>query len=768
MPLVIVESVVKISKISKILGPDFEVMSSYGHIMDLSKKGGMGIDFDNWDVTYDVSPSKKDVVKDLKAAGKRHDEIYIATDDDPEGHCIAHNLRSILQKKKGGPDIYRSIFKTITKGDILKGIKSPIPFDEKAYDSQKVRRMIDRIVGFKVSPILWSRGLRGASAGRVQTCALKLIIDRELSIRSFVPDEYWSIKADTDEGFIADFYGINGKKYIPKNEKEVLDITSDITGDLTVTGYKKKDRVRNPVAPYKTASMQRDVGTKLGWSSKRVMDTAQRIFGLGLISYHRTDSTRMEPGKIIDLRAMIKDKYGDEYLSESVNDYGQSDDSAHEGIRPTFEPTPSNLASEDLKLLNLIKNRFIASQMAPAVFEQAAIQMEHAGKTSKRYEFRVSGSVMKFDGFLKVYGGSSKDVALNPISKGQAVPINKMIKEQHFTKPTARFTEPTFVHHLDVINVGRPSTYAATIETLIKRRYIVRDKKALRGTEVGIMVCQYLEKNFNSLTSPEFTSDLIMKVEKIASGSSDLQPVMNEFYKGLSSDIDKASKDKSRDLFITDEACPNCKSEGRDSRLMKKMGADNVFYGCESWTRTNAICDYTHSLGPDGEIITRKALASNLPPCPNCEGQLESKTGRFGAWTACMDQLTCKFRASIDKDGNIVEKKKAVTTKHTCLNEGCNGKLLIRERRKDKGEFLGCSKYPKCKGAFSISEEDGSPIPKTKGKFKKGAKAVDTGKKCSEKGCDGTMLKRKSKTGGGFWAGCSNFRKGCKFTEKLS
>jgi DNA topoisomerase-1 len=745
MALIIVESPNKIPKIRKAVGPGYSVMASVGHIMDLSKKK-MGIDIPGFKPTYEVNSDKKKVVQALKDEAKKHDVIYIATDDDREGECIAYNLREVLPKR--GKTVERVIFKTITKADIQKGLNNPIGFRDDIFDAQQARRMTDRIVGFQVSPLMWTKGLRGTSAGRVQSAALKFVVDREKAIRSFVTEEYWTIVADTKTGFQADFWGVNSKKYVPKTKKQADAIVGDIKGDLTVSGYQKKSRSRAPVAPYMTSTLQKDAGTRFGWTSKRVMDVAQSIFSQGLITYHRTDSTRTEPSKIIDLRDRIDKKYGKKYLSTTINKYGSKAGAqdAHEGIRPTYEPTPMNLTSDDSKLLELVQNRFMASQMASAVFDQVAAKLEYAGK--KKYEFRVTGSVQTFDGFLKVYGSSTKDKVLPSMKKGQSIPVKKVTPSQHFTKPPGRYTEPAFTDKMEKEGIGRPATFAATIETLLRRKYVVRDKKALKATEIGIMVSDYLEKHFVSLTSPNFTSDMETELDKISQGKQKLVPVLQKFYDDLMKAIGLASKDKSKDLFKTDKDCPDCKNK---HKLIRKIGKFGVFMGCESYPE----CGYTVIIDEDGNMKETKVETGHA--CPDCSSKLIERDGKFGKWLGCSGYPVCKWTGKLDAAGNIATKAKAVATKHKCPN--CKDGMMTKRSGKF-GDFLGCNKYPNCKTVLNLDDKGNIVASKKTSKAK--APAKSTGRKCPKcKKSD--LVERNGKFG--IFIACSGFPK-CKHIEK--
>ena len=744
--LVIVESPNKCEKIRKILGSGYEVMASVGHIMDLDKKK-MGIDLETWTPQYVITPEKIDVVKKIKEAAKKHKDIYIATDADYEGHCIAFNIKEQIPVK--GKNIHRVLFKTITKPDVLAGIQNPIPFDQKAYEAQQARRMTDRVVGFKVSPLMWTKGLRNTSAGRVQSAALKFIIDREREIKSFIEEEYWTIVANTKENFDVDFYGINGKKVVPTSKLEVDKIIKKITKELIVTDYQKKSRVREPSAPFITSSLQKEVGTKFGWSSKRVMDTAQSLFSMGQITYHRTDSTRTETNKIEELRDLIEQQHGKKYLSSAPILYSQSaSQDAHEAIRPTYEPMPMTLGTDESKLLDLIKAKFMSSQMAPAKFDQVSVKLEH--QDADVFEFRASGSVLQFDGFLKVYGSNTKDVNLPALTLNQKIGIKKIIPEQHFTKPPARYTEPTFVDKMEKEGIGRPATYAATIERLLNHKYVIRDGKVLKGTEIGGMVCEYLEKHFSTLTSPSFTATMESEVDDIAQGKLQLVFVLDKFYQDLSKIIEVAQKDKSKDLFKQDVLCKKC-NDG--SKMIKKVSEFGVFLGCENHPK----CGYVLNYNEDG-TLSESQTETGLP-CPNCGAMIVERKSRFGKFLACSAHPNCKWTGKLDSDGNIKIKEELETLDESCPT--CKkGKLVKRPSKFGSGFWVGCDKYPTCKFSRALSE-DGKMVEKKPVKSK--SKSESTGKKCP-KCSDGEILIIEGKFGK--FEGCSNFKSGCKYIGK--
>lgn len=751
MSLVIVESPNKISKINKILGTNYVVMASVGHIMDLDKKG-MGIDVETWTPKYVVNFDKNDVVKKLVEEVKKHKDIYIATDGDREGENIGFSLLEVLPKK--GKTFHRVVFKELTKDSIEKEMKNPTGFNENLNKAQQVRRMTDRVVGFKISPLMWSKGLRNTSAGRVQSAALKYIIDRERDIKKFKEEEYWTIVSKTNLDFDAEFYGSDGLKIVPTSKGQVDEILKDCKSKLIVTDYQQKSRNRDPGPPFITSSLQKEAGTKFGWSSKRVMDAAQNLFTAGCITYHRTDSTRTEPKKIEELRDMIENQFGKSYLSPSPILYTKdAAQDAHEAIRPTYEPTPMNLSSDENKLLDLIKSKFMASQMASAKFDQVSVKLEHKGVHI--HEFRTTGSVLVFDGFLKVYGTSTKDVSLPAMTVGQEIISKKFVTEQHFTKPPARYTEPTFVDKMEKEGIGRPATYAATIERLVDHKYIVREGKSLKGTEIGAMVCEYLENYFPKLTSPDFTAVMEKEVDDIALGKIEFIPVLNKFYDDLTSTIQNVQKDKNKVLFKQEIDCKLCNN---GSKMIKKISEHGVFLGCENHPK----CGYILSVNEDG-TYTENQVETSLP-CPECGSMVIERKSKFGKFLACKAHPNCKWTGSLDKDGNIKVKAAQEVLEESCPS--CKkGSLVKRPSKFGGGSWVGCSKYPSCKFSRSL-DENGAIIEKkfTKGGKKNSPKGESTGKKCP-KCSSGEILLLDGKFGK--FKACSEYRNGCKYTEKV-
>jgi DNA topoisomerase-1 len=685
MSLVLIESPNKIPKLRKILGPKYTVMATVGHIMDLSKKN-LGIDLDTFDTKYKINADKRDIVKAIKAEAKNHSVIYIATDPDREGEAIAAHIAEILPKR--GVTIHRVLFNAITKDVVQKAIKNPGSIDQNLYNAQKARRIKDRLVGFKVSPVMWNKGMIGTSAGRVQSVALKFVADREKEIQSFVPKEYWKIEVDTDLDFKVDFYGINEKQYDISNKKSAYSIVNDVKKEqspLRVTSYINKSRARKPPPPFVTSTLQQVGSTMFGWSAKKTMQVAQDIFGKGLITYHRTDSTRTDPTKTKEMRDEVERVYGKKYLHSPLRVYGPkgSSQDAHEAIRPTYDNAGASMTKEGKKLLNLIDSRFKASQMPDAQFDQVAVKLKSMN-TKKEYNFKVNGSTLKFDGFLKVYGEIKDDVTLPAMSVGDDISWSEIIPSQHFTKPPPRFSDASLIKLLEKEGVGRPSTYASIIDTIMKRKYVEKDGKALSATNIGIMVSDYLTENFSSIVDAGFTATMEARLDNIAEGNVEFADVLKAFYKELSKDIKSATNASFPKSFIVDTKCAKC-----SNNMVKKISKHGPFLGCIKWPE----CNGTRSF--DGEDSSSEALETGHG-CPECSNILVIRKGSNGNFYGCKSYPTCKFSASIGENDEVVIRKKSAAKDTGVKCSRCKKGTMV-ERSGKYGKFYGCSKYPKCK-----------------------------------------------------------------------
>lgn len=748
MPLVIVESPNKIPKIKKSLDSTYEVIASVGHIMDLVKKN-LGVELPDFTPVYEINQNKKDVVSNIKKAASRHEDIYIATDDDREGEAIAFNILSVLPKT--GKNIQRVIFREINKKSILDGINNPVGFKESKFDAQQARRITDRFVGFKVSPVMWSKGLKGTSAGRVQSAALKFVVDREKEIRAFKKEEYWTIIANTQDNFDAEFVALEGVKIVPKNENEVKEILSKIDGPLVVTKYDKNTKERSPPPPFITATLQQSAGTRFKWTAKRTMEAAQSLFSQGLITYHRTDSTRCDPLKIEDIRKKIIEKLGSEYLSAEPNLYGPKEaaQDAHEAIRPTFEAEVDSVsaATDEGMLLTLIKNRFMASQMAPALFDTARIELE-----SGPLSFKANGSVMRFDGYLKIYGTNTNDAVIPALDVGKEVLVKKYTPNQHFTKPTNRYTEPSFINKMQQEGIGRPSTYASLIETLIERGYVTRKNTTISVTEIGILSCDYLEEHFVNLTDTQTTASMELELDQIELGNKSSKDVLTIFNENLERDIFKAKKSESRKSFESEYTCVSC-NDG--SKMLRKVSNQNVFLGCENWPK----CGHTFSIGEGGEIVVKEEETG--VGCPDCGNKLNKKNGKFGEFWSCSAYPACNWRGKMDSAGFPAKNGKVQTTDQKCPE--CKKNMLVKRAGKF-GDFLGCQGYPTCTFTAQLDENGNIVVRESKafGKKKSGAAGKPTGEKCPN--CKKNDLIEREGRYGAFIA-CGGYPK-CKYIKK--
>lgn len=745
MPLMIVESPNKINKIKKALPNDFVLMASYGHIMDLEKKN-MGIDLTKFETVYKVNDDKKDVVKKIKEEAEKHEVIYVATDPDREGEGISHNILSILPKK--GKKILRVAFHELSKSAILNAVKNPVGFNEDLYFAQQARRMTDRIVGFKVSPVMWAKGMKNTSAGRVQSATLKWLVDREKEIRAFKTEEYWSITANLQAGFSAEFFGVNNKKLIPKNKQETDSLLADMSNNLSVSNYESKSRSRSPYPPFDTASLQQEASTRFNWTSQRTMSTAQKIFEYGLITYHRSDSVRIEPAKIDDIRDKIENKWGKQFLSPSPRLFKNEDSSqdAHEAIRPTFETIPATITVDEKKLLDLITDRFMASQMADATFDQTKVELTSQGKKDV-YLFKASGSILTFEGFLKVYPNSSQDVILPQLKVGDVLPASSIQSDQHFTKPPGRYTDASFVGKMKKEGVGRPSTYATVTETLIEHEYITRDNKNLKPTEIGIMVSDYLSSFFKDITDTQFTAKLEGELDQIANGKISKETVMQNFMQNLEQELESAKKGESGGIFKTDMDCPSCKN---GNKMVKKISKHKkVFLGCEKYPE----CGHVMNFDEEGNIVESEEETSK--PCPDCGSKIVEKNGKFGKFYSCSSYPACNWKGNVDEQGNIVQKSKTPKEETNISCPTCKSKMIKREGK--FGPWLGCSGYPKCKHTMKL-DSSGNPIQASTKPTPK-----STGEKCPK--CkNGVLLEREGKFGK--FKGCSEFKNGCKYISK--
>ncbi len=766
--LVIVESPSKAKIINKYLGSGYKVLASVGHVKDLPKKG-IGIDFDNnFEPTYEIIPGKAKVIKELKAAAKDAETIFVATDPDREGEAIGWHIKEELEGRgKSKKTVKRVLFNEITKNAIKESFNNPTDIDQHLVDSQQARRLLDRIVGYQVSPLLWDKVRRGLSAGRVQSVALRLVVEREREILAFVPSEYWTIEANlgaklppafdarlirieeksvktTDfnptsvEGVIAD-YGVKKNEIHIKDEQQAGDLVADIEKQtFVVSSVTTKEKKRNPVPPFITSKLQQEASRKLRFPVKKTMQVAQRLYegveigdeGLvGLITYMRTDSTRVSDGALAEVRDYIGDQYGAKFLPEKPVFYRSKKDAqdAHEAIRPTSvlrtpEAMAQYLGKDELALYKLIWQRFVASQMMPAIFDQTTIDI----KAGERYLFRATGSVLKFSGFLAVYeeGKDEKDEEdeeqehkLPRVEQGETLKLNKLKPDQHFTEPPPRFTEATLVKALEEKGIGRPSTYAAIMTVITDREYAAKKEGRFFPTELGMIVNDLLVENFDDLFNVQYTARMEEELDEIEEGKLPWTAALADFYGKFTKDLEHAKKnmrDVKRQEIITDIKCEAC-----GSFMAKKFGRYGEFLACTNYPD----CKTTRDLPKvQDEVDEETHENAGEETCENCGRPMAMKRGRFGQFLACTGYPECKTTRKIQKGGAIAAP--TVQLEETCPQ--CGKHLVIKQGR--FGAFTACSNYPECK--FIKQDTTGVACPEDGGEI-----VVKRGKKKTFYGC---------------------------------
>jgi DNA topoisomerase-1 len=690
--LVIVESPAKAKTIGKFLGKNYKVKASVGHVRDLPKSS-LGIDIENnYEPKYITIRGKGPVVKELKDEAKKSSKVFLATDPDREGEAISWHLAHILDIDEN--ELVRVEFNEITKDAVLNAMKNPRVLDKNLVDAQQARRVLDRLVGYKISPLLWRKIKKGLSAGRVQSVAVKLICDREKEIKAFIPQEYWSIKALLENEkipFEASFYGIveegKDKKVELFNKEEVDNILNTIDKDnFIVNEVKKGTKKRNPYAPYTTSTLQQDASKRLGFSTKKTMMVAQQLYegidlkkegSIGLITYMRTDSTRVSEEAVKLTKSFIIENYGKAYTNGGKlynNKSKKETQDAHEGIRPTStlrrpEDIKGSLTLDQFKLYNLIWKRFVSSQMSPANYDTLSVKI-----LSNDNIFKASGSKLKFEGFLKVYNtneGEDKDMEIPILKEGDKVKVRRIEPNQHFTQPPSRYTEASLIKILEELGIGRPSTYAPTISTILNREYVNFDKKSFVPTELGSLVNDLLEKYFKDIINEEFTAELEEKLDKIAEGEYAWQLVVDEFYKEFDVVLKKAEEEIGKIKIedeVTDVVCEKC-----GKNMVVKYGRYGKFLACPGYPEcknTKPIVDELNVSCPNcgGKIVRRKSKkgrvfygCSNFPECnfvswdepieekcPNCGSPMVKKKNKKGTIIKCMDK-ECGF-SKIEKE----------------------------------------------------------------------------------------------------------------------
>ncbi len=707
--LVIVESPAKAKTIAKYLGKNFVVKASLGHVKDLPKID-LAVDVDNeFKPVYEVIEGKKKLIAELRTASKGA-TVYLAADPDREGEAICFHLQEELHDKKNGTQkFFRVMFNEITKNAIQKAFETPTAVNLHLVDAQQARRILDRLVGYKISPLLWDKVRRGLSAGRVQTVALRLIVDREKLIRAFQTREYWTIDVN-----LAAKKPPQLSAHLAKKNEETVELPDEASTQLIVAALEdvpyvvrsvaNKEKRRHPVPPFITSTLQQEAARKLRFSVKRTMMLAQKLYEgvelskdegpVGLISYMRTDSTRVSADALTEVRELIVERFGADYRPAGPNTYKSKKDAqdAHEAVRPTSamrapETVEKFLAEDEMKLYRLIWMRFVASQMTSAVFDQTTIDVEAKGKDGATYLFRATGSVPKFDGFLKVYeeGKDQKDEddeelknKLPAVTEGEILKFRAILPEQHFTEPPPRFNEATLVKELEADGVGRPSTYASILSTIQEREYVRKEGGKFFPTELGMVVTDLLLESFSDLFDVTYTARMEAELDDIEDGKIDWRMAMSDFYERFQKDLEHAARhmtDIKRMETPTEFICEKC-----GKPMVIKWGKHGSFIACTGYPE----CTNTREVAQEG--ATEQDAAEY---CDNCGRPLVLKKGRFGQFFACSGYPECKTTKQL----GAAQKPQDVPLDEDCPN--CSSKLVKKYGR--FGEFTACSNYPKCK-----------------------------------------------------------------------
>ena len=717
--LVVVESPAKARTIKKYLGRSFDVKASVGHVKDLPKSK-IGVDVEKgFAPQYDVIKGKAKVLSDIKRAAKKAARVYLATDPDREGEAIAWHIAEELGAEGGNARVRRVLFNEITKNAIQKAIQEPLDLDRRKFDSQQARRILDRLVGYQISPILWKKVRRGLSAGRVQSVAVRLVVEREREIEAFKPEEYWSLEAELAAAvppeFRAKLVKVGGQKAELKDGETCRKLVEELSQEkFTVAAVERKERRRNPPPPFTTAKLQQEAANRLGFTAKKTMTLAQRLYegvelgeegSVGLITYMRTDSVRLSAEAVEAVRSHIAERYGKDLLPESPNLYKtrqKAAQEAHEAVRPTsldwsperVTPFFDAMGERDmLRLYELIWNRFVACQMVPAVYDQTTADI-----SAGRGTFRVTGSVLKFPGYLAVYGAQppgeeagaepekveggearekAEEGALPPLEAGMPLSLRKLDPQQHFTQPPPRFNESSLVKEMEEKGIGRPSTYAATLENIQEKGYVEKVEKTFRPTQLGILVTDELVKSFPREMDVAFTAGMEEKLDEIEEGTAGWQSVLSDFYSGFKEDLAKAEvhmRDVKRQEIATDLVCEKC-----GKPMVIKWGRMGEFLACSGYPECRNTMNFRRE---EGRIVPQKEEEIQTDEkCPTCAAPMIVKRGRFGRFLACSRYPECK------------------TTRPLSIGvgcpKGCGG--YVSEKRSRRGRtFYGCSSYPNC------------------------------------------------------------------------
>ena len=771
--LVIVESPSKAKTIGKYLGPGYEVKASMGHVRDLPKSK-IGVDIEQGFVPdYQPIKGKEDVIADLKKAAKKSGKVYLATDPDREGEAISWHLKELLNI----PDdkTYRVTFNEITKNVVNQSIAAPRAIDQNLVNAQQARRILDRIVGYQLSPLLWRKIRRGLSAGRVQSVATRLVVEREEEISAFQPQEYWTIEANlarispNQGSFQAQFYG-REKKMELHTKEEAEDIIAQVQqGSFAVSKVKRQEKSRQPAPPFTTSTLQQEASRKLNMTPARTMAIAQQLYEgvdisgegtVGLITYMRTDSLRLSEEALAAAKGFIQQRYGAEYYPAQTRHFkakGNAQD-AHEAIRPSDvnlvpDEIKKDLTGEQYRLYKLIWSRFLACQMAPALYDSLSIEVENSG-----YTFRASHSSLKFSGFTAVYEEGKdeeeeeKSSPLPDLKEGEGLNCQGLKQNQHFTQPPARYSEASLIRALEEKGIGRPSTYAPTISTILNRMYVVKEGRALRPTALGKTVTSMMEDNFADIVDYGFTAQMEAELDKVEEGSADWKQVLGEFYQDFDQEMKKAEDCPRYPVpeELTDEICPQC-----GHRLAVKMGRFGPFLACSGWKENQ--CDFT------------MPLVVEMPgKCPKCGGRLLKRTGKSKKTGKQYTYYCCENLTSKDESrkcdfmtwdvpvkdncpvcGHTMFKKAGRGAKKAfCINEECSNFTPEEKRggwRKKSENAKGQTEPEEIQDAPAEAAEEKKTAKKTASK-KATAKKADTKKTAAKKTTEKKTAAKKTAT----------------------
>lgn len=736
--LLIVESPAKIKTISKFLGKDFKILSTVGHIKDLPpKKLGVTIN-KKIEIDYEVIENKEKVIADICKEASKSDEIYLAPDPDREGEIIAWHIEQEIEKVvKDHSKIHRITFNEITKSAVTQALEHPSDVDLQKVAAQQARRVLDRWVGYEVSPILWRKITKGLSAGRVQSVALKLICDREEEIRAFKPEEYWSIEglfgSTKKSEFAAPLTHINKKKIDIKTEADAKTIVDQIKEtSFVIESIQDKQRAKNPAAPFMTSTLQQAAYNRLGFSVKKTMQLAQNLYEgipledaqtpVALITYMRTDSLRISDSAIKQVRGYIDDTYGKDYLPSKSQSYAQSKgQDAHEAIRPIdISMTPDSvkqyLPADAAELYELIWKRFVACQMKPALYAQRQVTIQ-GGK----FTFKVTGSTLIFDGFLKVYSADEdekeeKVVIPKDLQEKQTVDLKKVTPKQHFTQAPPRYTEASLVKEMEKEGIGRPSTYATILNTIRQRSYTTLDtKKRFVPSELGMSVTKLLNEHLPKIMNVQFTALMEEDLDKIAQGQLERDTLLREFYTTFEKDLETFRGEAKRPVEPTDITCPQCK----EGKLAIRIGKSGPFLGCLNYPECTFTSNFTRKEDGSIELISTEGPKILEEKCPLCGKPLRQVIGKYGPFVACSGYPECKY----------IQQTKA---SFKCPLDGGD---IIKKTWKG-APFWGCSNYPTCKFVI-FSDIQETPCPQCKSPYllKKVNKKGEVTLTCPNKEC---------------------------------